>query len=196
VRIENTYDVPSNHLLFPDPFVHVDPAKYLLTRLCLRKPGKWHRLSSLRYQHELGDNIMAILEMLCVSSRPNTTEHCEIKQEEQEIIDLTLHEMDLQDAIKPPQAPLLEPKAEAGPSSIKIEDIPEQPCGDLSFLAQDHTYAGLPELLNCLSLEELRQLAKDMKIRKPCVNVSSLPHSGAGICHRKYPYSEQYSRAC
>lgn len=165
--------------------MHVDPAKYLLTRLCLRKPGKWHRLSSLRYQHELGENIMAILEMLCVSSKPNTTEHCEIKQEEQEIIDLTLHEMDLQDAMKPPQAPLLEPKVEAGPSSIKIEDIPEQPCEDLSFFAQDHTYAGLPELLNCLSLEELRQLAKDMKIRKPSVNVSSLPHSGADVCHQQ-----------
>jgi len=174
VRIENTYDGPSNH--FPTPFVHVDPAKYLLTRLCLRKPGKWHRLSLLRYQHELGENIMAILEMLCVSSKPNTTEHHAIKQEEQEIIDLTLHEMDLQDAMKPLPAPLLEqPKAEAGPSSIKIEDISEQSCGDLSFFAQDHTYAGLPELLNCLSLEELRQLAKDMKIRKPCANVSSLP---------------------
>lgn len=161
---------------FPTPFVHVDPAKYLLTRLCLRKPGKWHRLSSLRYQHELGENIMAILEMLCVSSKPNITEHHAIKQEEQEIIDLTLHEMDLQDAMKPLPAPLLEqPKAEAGPSSIKIEDISEQSCGDLSFFAQDHTYAELPELLNCLSLEELRQLAKDMKIRKPCVNVSSPP---------------------
>jgi hypothetical protein len=155
--------------------VHVDPARYLLTRLCLRKPGKWHRLSSLRYQYELGEDITAILEILCVSSKPNTTEHPAIKQE-QDIIDVTLHEMDLQDAMKPPPDSLLEqPKNEAGPSSVKIEDISEQPCGDLSFFAQDHTSAGLPELLNCLSLEELRQLAKDMRIRKPCVNVSCLP---------------------
>jgi len=183
---------------FPTPFVHVDPAKYLLTRLCLRKPGKWHRLSSLRYQHELGDNITAILEMLCVSSKPNTTEHHAIKQEEQEVIDLIFHEMDLQDAMKPkpPPASLLEqPKVEAGPSSVKIEDISEQPCGDLSFFAQDHTYAELPELLNCLSLEELRQLAKNMKIRKPCVNVSSLPI--LNFCHQqRYLCSEQCSRAC
>lgn len=167
---------PIIRFFFPTPVVHIDPAKYLLTRLCLRKPGKWHRLSSLQYQHELGENITAILEMLCVSSNPNTTEHHAIKQE-QEIIDLTLHEMDLQDSMKSPPASLLEqPKVEAGPSSVKIEDIYDQPCEDLSFFARDHTYAGLPELLNCLSLEELRQLAKDMKIRKPFVNVSSLPH--------------------
>jgi len=181
---------------FPTPFVHVDPAKYLLTRLCLRKPGKWHRLSSLRYQHELGENIMAILEMLCVSSKPNITEHHAIKQEEQEIIDLTLHEMDLQDAMKPLPAPLEQPKAEAGPSSIKIEDISEQSCGDLSFFAQDHTYAELPELLNCLSLEELRQLAKDMKIRKPCVNVSNPPHSSANVCHQQKYFTASSARGC
>ena len=70
-------------------------------------------------------------------------------------------------------APLLgQPKAEAGPSSIKVEDISEQPCGDLSFFAQDHTQAELLELLECLSLEELRQLAKDMKIRSTSLNVS------------------------
>jgi Fanconi-associated nuclease 1 len=55
-----------------------------------------------------------------------------------------------------------------------MEDISEQPCGDLSFFAQDHTHAELPELLECLSLEELRQLAKDMKIRSTSLNVSQL----------------------
>ncbi len=151
----------------------VDPARYLLIRLCLRKPGKWHRLSSLRYQHELGEKITAALEMLCVSSKSYSTEQHAIKQEEREIIDLTLDEMQLQDTTKPPLTPLLEqPKTEAGPSSIKIEDISEQPYGDLSFFAQDHSHAELPELLECLSLEELKQLAKDMKIRTPYMNVS------------------------
>jgi Fanconi-associated nuclease 1 len=153
----------------------VDPAKYLLIRLCLRKQGKWHRLNSLRYQQELGENIGTALEMLCISSKPDIIEEHAIKQEEREITDLTLDEIQLQDATKPPPAPCWEqPKAEAGPSSIKIEDISEQPCGDLSFFAQDHTHAGLRELFECLSLEELRQLAKDMKIRKPCMKVSYL----------------------
>jgi hypothetical protein len=132
--------------------------------------------------------------MLCDSSKPDIIEEHAIKQEEREIIDLTLGEMQLQDATKPP-APYWEPpKAEAGPSSIKVEDISEQPCGDLSFFAQDHTHAGLHELFGCLSLEELRQLAKDMKIRKPCLNVSHL-HLGVYLRYQRIClYSEQCLR--
>ena len=55
---------------------------------------------------------------------------------------------------------------------MKIEGTFEQPCGDLSFFAQDHTHAELPELLECLSLDELRQLEKDLKIKKASRNVS------------------------
>jgi Fanconi-associated nuclease 1 len=118
---------------------------------------------------------MTALEALCVYPNQYPTEEHAIKQEEREIIDLTFDEMDLQDTTSSPPAPLWEqPKAEAGPSSIKIEDIPDQPCGDLSFFAQDHTHAELRELLECLSLEELRHLAKDMKIRKTNLNVSCL----------------------
>ena len=154
--------------------MHIDAAKYLLIRLCLRKPGKWHRLSSLRYQHELGEEITTVLETLCVHPKHDfTTEHA-IKQEEREIIDLTLDEVELPITMEPP-APLGgRPKAEAGPSSLKIEDISEQSCGSLSFFVQDHTYAELPELLECLSLEELKQLAKGMKIRNTNLNVSYL----------------------
>ena len=54
-----------------------------------------------------------------------------------------------------------------------MEDTLQQPCGDLSFFAQDHSHAELPELLDCLSLDELKQLAKDMKI-KTSWNVSKI----------------------
>ncbi|KAI0282107.1 VRR-NUC domain-containing protein [Russula aff. rugulosa BPL654] len=139
-------------------------AKYLLIRLCLRKSGKWHRFDSLKYQHELGEEIATALETLCVYPRQCLAEEGPIKQEEREIIDLTLDEIE---TIKPSFPPSEQSTAEAGPSSIKIEDLSlsEQPCGDLSFFAQDHTHAELSELLECLSLEELRRLAKDMKIR-------------------------------
>lgn len=153
--------------------MHIDAAKYLLIRLCLRKPGKWHRFNSLKYQHELGEEIATALETLCAFPREHLTEECPIKQEEREIIDLTLDEID---TIKP-SFPLSErPMAEAGPSSIKIEDLSlsEKPYGDLSFFAQDHTHAELSELLECLSLEELRRLAKDMKVRGFSLNVSNL----------------------
>ncbi|KAI0295465.1 VRR-NUC domain-containing protein [Russula brevipes] len=170
------------HLLHPSEINFIDrlrslpySARYLLIRLCLRKPGKWHRLSSLRYQHELGEKLMTALEVLCVYPKQYPAEEHAIKQEEREIIDLTLDVMDLQDTMSSPPAPLWEqPKAEAGPSSIKIEDIPDQPCGDLSFFAQDHTHAELRELLECLSFEELRHLAKDMKIRKTNLNRAAI----------------------
>jgi fanconi-associated nuclease 1 len=152
--------------------VHVDSAKYLLIRLCLRKSGKWHRLSSLKYQRELGEDIITALEILCTP--PKQTESA-IKQEELEVIDLTLDEMQLQDTIKSPSVSTWQQNYVAeGPSSMKMEDTFEQPPGDLSFFAQDHIHAELPELLECLSLEELRQLEKDLKIKKAGRNVSCI----------------------
>ncbi|KAH9901518.1 VRR-NUC domain-containing protein [Cubamyces lactineus] len=41
------------------------PAKYLFCRLCLRKTNRWHRLSKLKYQSELGDGILDALNILC-----------------------------------------------------------------------------------------------------------------------------------
>ena len=159
--------------LSPVLCVQIDAAKYLLIRLCLRKSGKWHRLNSLKYQHELGEDIATALETLCIYPKQCLTEGHPIKQEEREIIDLTLDEIDTTE----PSLPLSDQSmAEAGPSSIRLEDVSlsEQPCGDLSFFAQDHTHAELSELLECLSLEELRRVAKDMKIRCFSLNVSDL----------------------
>lgn len=117
---------------------------------------------------------MTAVEALCACPKQYSIEEHAIKLEEQDIVDLSLDEVKLQDTMQPPLAFLLgQQKAEAGPSSIKIENTSGQPCGDLSFLAWDHTHAELHELLECLSLEELRRLAKDMKIRKTSLNVSS-----------------------
>lgn len=171
MRIEAKHGVPFD--VYPPPLcVQIDAAKYLLIRLCLRKSGKWHRLNSLKYQHELGEEIATALETLCIYPKQCLTEGHPIKQEEREIIDLTLDEIDTTE----PSFPLSQSTAEAGPSSIKLEDLSlsEQPCGDLSFFAQDHTHAELSELLGCLSLEELRRVAKDMKIRGFSLNVSNL----------------------
>ncbi|KAI0306703.1 hypothetical protein B0F90DRAFT_1814554 [Multifurca ochricompacta] len=162
-----------SHLLHPSETDFVNrlsilpyTAKYLLIRLCLRKPGKWHRFSSLRYHHELGENIMPALKTLCASPKPKFYEDHIIKHEEWDVLNLTLDEMQMLDKAESPSASLWhQPNTEAG-SSVKIEDNLEQPCGDLSFFAQDHTHADLADLIECLSLEELRQLAKDMRIKK------------------------------
>ncbi|KAI9460027.1 VRR-NUC domain-containing protein [Russula earlei] len=168
-----------SHLLHPSEIDFIDrfsllpySAKYLLIRLCLRKPGKWHRLSSLKYQHELGENITTAIQLLCVCPKQCFPEKHVLKQEKPEIIDLTLDEMEI---TKPPPALFSErPKTESGPSSVKIEGISEHPCGDLSFFAQDESNAELHELLDCLSMDELKQLAKDMKIGKASLNRAAI----------------------
>ncbi|TFY60075.1 hypothetical protein EVJ58_g5377 [Rhodofomes roseus] len=40
-------------------------ARYLLVRLCLRKADKWHRLSALKYEGELGNNVRPAIAELC-----------------------------------------------------------------------------------------------------------------------------------
>ncbi|KAH9060002.1 VRR-NUC domain-containing protein [Lactarius vividus] len=149
-------------------------ARYLLIRLCLRKPGKWHRHSTLRYQHELGDDIKVALHTLCAAANQRPAEEPVVKQEEREVIDLTFNDTPLQDAVGHPAALPQYHNAEAGPSSIKIEDTSQQPCEEFSFFAQDHSHAELPELLECLTLDELRQLAKDMKIKKTSLNRAAI----------------------
>ena len=98
-----------------------------------------------------------------------------VKLEEIEIIDLTLDDdTPLQDPMGHPVTLPQCHNAEAGPSSIKTEDTLQHPCGDLCFFAQDHSHAELPELLECLTLDELRQFAKDMKIKKTSGNVCNI----------------------
>ncbi|KAI0273485.1 hypothetical protein BC834DRAFT_210888 [Gloeopeniophorella convolvens] len=190
-----------NHLLDPSEVDLIDrmnrlpyPVKYLLIRLCLRKTGKWHRLSSLKYRRELGEDIPKALKLLCMSRESAPAEESIVKIEEREVVDLT-HVDDGTSAPAPASAPSHAPlsqhvNAEAGPSSVKTEDTPDDGSGDLSFFAQDHTYAELPELLECLSLEELRQLAKDMKFKKASWNVRATavfvsPHVNAtGVLQR------------
>ena len=50
---------------------------------------------------------------------------------------------------------------------------------DLSFFAEDHRSAELMDLIGCLSVEELKQIAKIMKVSKPNQNV----------CHVRSVYS-------
>ncbi|THH16142.1 hypothetical protein EW146_g4437 [Bondarzewia mesenterica] len=122
-------------------------AKYLFIRLCLRKSDQWLRLDDLRYQDELGDNIASSLDELCRAA--GRLKECLVKQEEQEIIDLD-RTFDPTDC-------------KAGPSSVKIEDT--EGVDDLSVFVVDHNSASLVELLECLRQTELREVAKDFKIK-------------------------------
>ena len=126
---------------------HIDNARYLLVRLALRKADKWHRLSSLKYESELGKLITAAIVELC----RNPKEACEVQVEaageaEPEIIDLTLDEDDIQ----PHAAPRLQP-------------IP-RPELDLTVFAQDESNMSLHELLESLRTDELKAIAKERKL--------------------------------
>ncbi|KAI0636683.1 hypothetical protein C8Q77DRAFT_1247200 [Trametes polyzona] len=199
------------------------PAKYLFCRLCLRKTDKWHRLSSLKYQAELGDGIRDAIEILC-GHPPSTSEHdvkpavheiganlpdldptfrlpqvkpdpdaepeaCApdsepkpqvkqevqqpqagpssprhtaypvIKQEEREIIDLTFE--DDEEGGEPQKAGLSQsPEYELAPTPSLTPKAP-----DFSVFADDEEQAELMELLDCLTIDELTEIAKSLKLK-------------------------------
>lgn len=143
-----------------------DNARYLLIRLCLRKIEKWHRLSTLRYEQELGSGIPAAIQELCRDTPPELPsteeqrpvvkeeEQPVVKEEEREIIDLTLD--------SPSHSQL------AQLSRLSASAISEP---DYSYFADDDSQATLQELIDCLTLDELRGIAKQMKL-KITANVS------------------------
>ncbi|KAA1469402.1 hypothetical protein DENSPDRAFT_816316 [Dentipellis sp. KUC8613] len=195
------------------------PERYLLIRLCLRKPGKWHRQSSLKFESELGSvsKIICTLRKLCGTAveesvrkevereaekeKERERERQADRREEREVIDLTLD--DISDDIMELQYPTDderegthvsssvagEEQPVAGPSNprtppvemevdsvqIKREEseilvysqdtYEDLDTGDLSFFAEDESHAELVELLDCLTADELKALAKQMKIK-------------------------------
>lgn len=144
-------------------FQITDPARYLFIRLCLRKEDKWHRLVSLRYEKEIGPSkniIKAINELCSDSSNPTdqaTSEQKGVKHEEPDCIDLTLDE----------DEPLL-PKAEE--SALLLKRTKEEARPPAILFAEDESRMSTRELLECLALDELKNLSKQMKLR-PSVNV-------------------------
>ncbi|KAG1858038.1 hypothetical protein DFJ58DRAFT_726755 [Suillus subalutaceus] len=187
-------------------------AKFLTTKLLLRKPNAWHRLDSLKYEAEIGSKeglIQAIDEICFVPGQIKVDAIDEGATDmgvEREIIDLTddvysppylpshipqpqeiptphLH----QPAPPPPStikteevpiplgATLSAANAVAGPSSIKLEDLPmadtklmnyiETLSEPVGILAEDESQMDLPALLECLRVDELRCIAKQMRVK-------------------------------
>ncbi|OSD08560.1 hypothetical protein PYCCODRAFT_1429618 [Trametes coccinea BRFM310] len=216
-------------------------AKYLFCRLCLRKTDKWHRLSSLKYESELGDGIVAAVETLCgrpqapapaaqeedvkpavdginsilpdleprfrlpgppVKTEPDTEPHslgepaAFVKSEEssevqddvnpvlktsatnpssfpvimiedREVIDLTFDDDGDETEV---EAEVLDDKfAQAGPSASPVYEpstpslTPRAP--DFSVFADDEEQASLLELLDCLTTDELHDIARQLKLK-------------------------------
>jgi hypothetical protein len=90
----------------------------------------------------------------------------EVKQEENEIIDLTLDEEENEPRSNFTAAPVLAPQVEGQPeatfsrgSSLDVLDLGQFP------LAEDETQMTTHELLECLSAGELKKFAKEMKLK-------------------------------
>ncbi|KAG8908522.1 hypothetical protein FRB99_005882 [Tulasnella sp. 403] len=118
------------------------PTRYLLIRLVLRKPGKWHRSDKLKktYQADV-PQIAGAITQLCqaveaIPLQPSTI----CTQGGTEYI--TIYDSD--DEEPPPQPP-------------QVSIAP-------TFFAQDDKHASVEDLLGCLQLPELKDLAKDMKV--------------------------------
>ena len=140
-------------------------AQHLLIRLCLRKEDKWHRLSDLKYEKQLGslDNIRKAIDELCspapfdeTKNLAQVTEVMEptliVDQEGREIIDLTSDEDD-----KPEEV-----------------DFSPRPAEIFAF-AEDDSAMTTKDLLGCLTLDELKDFGKRFKIKvKGSPNVSLL----------------------
>ncbi|EMD38241.1 hypothetical protein CERSUDRAFT_93772 [Gelatoporia subvermispora B] len=169
-------------------------AGYLLIRLCLRKSNKWHRLGNLNYQRELGDGIVDAIQELCrifpvplSTGLPEIEQHQDVKHEnitnersvkveEREIIDLTSDDKDCK-----PETDSSDPLSSTPSQHQALDKSAHE--WSRSF-ADDETSASLEELLDCLKLEELKTLTKDLKLkpsgsRRDCL-VDSILRSSSG----------------
>ncbi|KAH7909857.1 VRR-NUC domain-containing protein, partial [Hygrophoropsis aurantiaca] len=136
-------------------------AKFLMVKLLLRKPDSCFRLDSLDYGTQMGgiEGVLCAIEELCRStSFKELQEEIQVKEEEQEVIDLTLG---LEDNPPQPEKPETEPEQPvAGPSTLKLEESKPEPI----VLAEDETNMDLRSLLECLKLDELKAIGKQWKV--------------------------------
>lgn len=95
-----------------------DAAKYLFCRLCLRKKDKWHRLSALKYQSELGNGIRDAMDILC-GHPPSEEEDVKPAAQNMEIVIPEMEPNFRFDA-----HPQVKPDPDADPST-RTEPVPE-----------------------------------------------------------------------
>ncbi|KAJ2913276.1 hypothetical protein MD484_g7127, partial [Candolleomyces efflorescens] len=154
--------------------------RYCLVRMLLLKPHHWYPVSALeKWTREVGpDGLLPSMEPLC---RPVTEflspESTPVKQEEVDpkaqanVIDLTMDSDD--DDVKPTLASLNHAGPIAGPSkhSDRLEDMDpfrrvlRANPGDvnLDFFCEDESVMTIEELLNRMTVDQLKRLAKQNK---------------------------------
>ncbi|KIK55162.1 hypothetical protein GYMLUDRAFT_76710 [Collybiopsis luxurians FD-317 M1] len=137
------------------------PTRYILIRLSLRMPG-WHTRKTLeKYISEVGpEGIDKAMKELCLSVVDmQKLDSEEVKQEEQEIIDLTIES---EDEGQSNSAPSSRPQNRAR----DVSPSPHNPAESiLSYLCKNGTHMTLDEILFRLSAPGLKAIAKNFKIK-------------------------------
>ena len=149
-----------------------DDARYLLVRLALRKPGQWFRLDDItkRYGDHFQGNALDAVRELCQTRGPPKFKH----GKPIEIIDLTVDDADVKEEVdeNTTLAESYKPK-----SNIRDADGIDPANLDLSVFAVDQEQMSLFDLMSRLNLDELRALAKDVKVSQSGLKVRLLPRT-------------------
>ena len=162
-----------------------------MARLLVRKTGKWYRLDQLKYVTELGsEGIVEAINELCggFSSHSNQT-MTESSRRASSAREKTPNPDDYDDTriIIPSTSQCAGPSQP--PSSRTHTCAPTKsdcsrylsPEQQLQFYAQDEHAASLADLLDCLNVEELRGLARTLKLPNNLSTVSSF-HAVVQCC--------------
>ncbi|KAG0692143.1 hypothetical protein DFH29DRAFT_1051410 [Suillus ampliporus] len=161
-----------SELDYVDRYTKLSPsAKFLMTKLILPKFNAWHRLDSLKYEAEIGstDGVVQAIDEVCsvpVQVKEGAVEEGGAKMdiEKKDIIDLMLND----DVYPPPSLPshILQSKIEEVPipldAILSATNAIAEPVG---ILAEDESQMNLPTLLECLKVDELRCIAKQMRVK-------------------------------
>lgn len=127
-----------------------------MVKLLLRKQETWHRLDTLKYEGELG-SVSAIVEAideLCQVG-PETSDVVEKEEpEEQGIVDATMGES----VANPQQEQDKLASVDAGAPEFSSENRPPA-------LARNEREMDLKSLLECLRVDELKAVAKQLKLK-------------------------------
>lgn len=139
----------------------------------MRKTGRWYRFSQLKYVSELGeDGILHAVQELCGTlgsssnsrseSSSQTTQDSQIRDTRshcrREVIDLISDDEESSFA-STSQVSLTNGRAEK-PAHLHSDDSGSS----FNSYAQDETHAKLPELLKCLTVEELKGISRTLKL--------------------------------
>ena len=164
--------------------------------MLVRKTGKWYRFDQLKYVSELGsDGIFEAMKELCgsLSTKDAPTSTADVptqasplsikrtKISQTEIIDLTMDEdQESEESGMHSNSILLASAMQTPENSISSSEnntsLLDQKMRLFDFFAEDESAASLPELLKCLTVDELKTIAKSMKLSNTLTTVSNLVH--------------------